>query len=141
MARMIAARTIVGYRAARLEYDNDDVIKTLETAWVGRLAIHSLVAGGDMLSLRKHAAMRVVNRSVTRHAETLQELIAIANAENIHRLSIHDESGKVFDEYADWNMTCEAGEDLFIENIATSRPWYHVIDGTLVQQISNQKAA
>lgn len=142
MARMIAIKMIAGYRAARLEYDTDEVISTLEDNWNGHITVHVMIADGDMLSLSRGGPMRVSNRRIARAAMTLQELIALANKEGIHRLSIYDEGEGTLDEYADWNMTCESGDDLFIENIATAGPWHHIIDGAMVHQIfSKPKAA
>lgn len=141
MARMIVVRTASGYRGARLEYDKEDILDTLKDHWSGTMAIHGLVAGGDMLTLRESGAMRVSNRMITRSAETLIEMVKKCQAEKVHHVSIYDESNKTSMEFAEWNMTCEAGDDLFLENIRMAGPWYHLIDGREVEHLYNQQKA
>ena len=141
-ARMIAVRTQTGYRAARVQFDKESLVETLEADWRGTMAVHGWVASGDMLTLNGTGAMRVANRKVTRRADTLAELMNNSASEGVHAVSIFDESETTFDQFGDWNMTCEAGDDLFLENIATASCWYHIIDGKMMgDKLSQMKAA
>ena len=141
MATMIAVRTVSGYRAARVEFGFGEIFETLRYNWGQQMAMHSLVAGGDMMSIGRMGAMRAVNSKPTRHADTLFELIKHASAEGVHKTIVYDETDRTFDAYSDWNMTCEPGEDLFIENIADAGPWFLIYDADMVEEIFNRKAA
>lgn len=141
MPRMIAVKTSAGYRAARVEYDRDDLLDTLQKHWRTTMSMHGLVAQGDMLTLSNKGGMRVSNRSITRVARDLVELIAICMREGVHSLSVFDETDTTYDQFANWNMTCEAGDDLFLENISEAGPWYDICDSYLIQKIHNRKAA
>lgn len=140
MPRMIAVKTYAGYRAARVEYDKEDLIGTLQQNWATTMSMHGLVAQGDMLTLSDKGGMRVSNRGITRVARDLVELIAICMREGVHSLSVFDETDTTYDQFADWNMTCEAGDDLFLENIAEAGPWHHIIDGQKVEQVFRKAA-
>jgi hypothetical protein len=138
---MIAIRTATGYRSARIEYDGDDIVPTLESEWRSHLALLSLISGGDMLSLKTTGAIRVSNRKPARAEASLAELLADCTAEGIHSISIHDKHEHTLDEFGEWNMTCSDGEDLFLENVGDDGRWYHFIDGARIQEISSQWAA
>jgi len=134
MGRMIAVRTYAGYRAARVEYDRDDLLAALERHWSTTMSVHGLVAQGDMLAIGEKGVMRVINRGVTRTAETLAELVGISSSESVHCLSVFDETMITYDQFAEWNMTCEDGKDLLLENITDAGPWHHLIAGKKVKQ-------
>lgn len=140
MPRMIAVKTYAGYRAARVEYDKEDLLGTLQQHWATTMSMHGLVAQGDMLTLNDKGGMRVSNRGITRNARDLAELVAICTREGIHCLTVFDETDATYDQFAEWNMTCEAGDDLFLENIADAGPWHHLIDGQKVEQAFRKAA-
>ena len=141
MATMIAVRTVSGYRAARVEFGYGELFDNLRYNWGRQIAMHSLVAGGDMMSVGRVGAMRSANRRPPRYTDTLFELIKLASSEGVHKTIVYDETDRTFDAYADWNMTCEPGEDLFIENIAEAGPWFLIYDADMVEEIFNRKAA
>ena len=134
MPRMIAVKTSGGYRAARVEYNQEDLLVILEKNWATTIAMHGLVARGDMLILNERGGMRVTNRRITRNAQNLGELLAICMREGVHCITIFDETKATYDAFAEWNMTCEAGHDLFLENISEAGPWHHLIDGQRVEE-------
>ena len=140
MPRMIAVRTYTGYRAARVEYDREDLLDTLHRHWATTMSMHGLVAQGDMLTLTEKGGMRVSNRGITRIAGGLTELLAISAHEGIHCLTVFDETTTTYDQFAEWNMTCEAGDDLFLENISEGGPWHHLIDGQKVAEAFRKAA-
>ena len=140
MPRMIAVKTYAGYRAARIEYDREDLIPTLERHWSTTMAMHGLIVQGDMLTLTEKGGMRVSNRGLVRCADTLAELVEGCAREGIHCLSVYDERQDTINEFGEWNMTCEPGSDLFIENIASARPWHHIIDGMKVEEMFRKAA-
>ncbi|WP_298847310.1 hypothetical protein [uncultured Salinicola sp.] len=140
MPRMIAVKTYAGYRAARVEYDKDELLGTLQRHWSTTMSMHGLVAQGDMLTLTEKGGMRVSNRGITRIAGDLTELLAISAREGIHCLTVFDETATTYDQFAEWNMTCEAGEDLFLENISEAGPWHHLIDGQKVAEAFRKAA-
>jgi len=135
---MIAIRTATGYRSARIEYDSDAILETLETDWRSHLALLSLISGGDMLSLTEAGAIRASNRRSARAEASLAELLADCTAEGIHSISIHDKHEHTLDEFGEWNMECPDGKDLFLENVGDDGRWHHFIDGTRIQEISNR---
>lgn len=141
MAIMIAVRTVSGYRSARVEYGASDLYETLRYNWGRQMAMHSLVAAGDMMSLGKNTAIRSVNHDQARNTDDFISLIKNSANEGIHKTIIYDESNQTLDSYAEWNMDCSEGEDLFLENISEAGPWYVICDKYMIQEIFNRKAA
>lgn len=136
MGRIIAVKESGQYIACTIKFDGKDVTEILDKHYAVSSAARFLVAGGDMIGLTQVAAVRSSRARAARRYPDLDSLLAAAQSEGIHRISIRDRNGDVMEDIGSWNMDCDGDKELFVENISHDRAWHHVIDGDMIIRVA-----
>lgn len=142
MQRLIAVRNPFGtYYCGVVTYSNHRTKRVLEERYPTLYAAQMMISGGDLISIDV-GPLRARNRHCCEREHTLPQIMERAAAGNIHHLSFYDKGDALMEEVGMWEMTCPAGQSIFVENIANAAGWYHIIDAQIIcEQMLLPKAA